>query len=136
MSVESHIHALPRKAKDGTVYPEGVMIWDNEEKRLIIGDGETSNGIKFVNQSELSLAYTHTNIQLINGVTASNEAILKGEVLITHVIAPSGKIYVLADATSHWSGGYTYLNMRSYLIKEGMAEFEGTWKIAYQPLPQ
>lgn len=136
MSVEKHIHALPRKAESDTLYPEGVLIWDASTKRLLIGDGSTLNGIQVAMKEDIQFAYTHTNIQLIESVTAKNEAVLKGEVLISHIIAPSGSIYVLGDGLSHWSGGYTYLAMGSYLTKEGMTSFSGTWKIAYQPLPQ
>lgn len=134
MSIEKHIHALPRKTQVDTLYPEGVLIWDKESKRILVGDGTTPNGVAVAMEDDINFAYSHTNIQLVTSVTAKNEAVIKGEVLITHIISPSGTIYVLTDGVSYWSNGYTYLLMSSYITKAGMLEFEGTWKIAYQPI--
>lgn len=54
MAIEEHIHALPRRLADiRMIYPEGVLVFDVNEKRIYIGDGHTAGGLPLPDTAEL-----------------------------------------------------------------------------------
>lgn len=85
MAVEEHIHALPRRLSDiTTVYPEGVLVFDLNEKRIYIGDGVTAGGLPLPSTTQLLsiLAQFEEIQQEIASMTLDMTAIARQQAII------------------------------------------------------
>jgi hypothetical protein len=136
MSVDNHIHAFPIKAAADTLYPNGVAVWDSTNKRLYIGDGTTTNGIRMATYADLQTMTSAFYEQTFTALTANGTAGFNGNIYVHHLIGPSGRIYVVANGDCYWSGPYTYVKMTAYLALENLSVMSGTWTAVFNPRAQ
>lgn len=84
-AVPEHIHALPRKSPDAAlIYPEGVVVYHPEEKRMYVGDGVTPGGTPVSNYEEmLGLLESMQNLEeLTEGIREDMVAVARQQALL------------------------------------------------------
>lgn len=140
MATEIHIHSLPRPAVVDTVYPLGVMIYDDAHKRVLIGDGTALNGLPLAMMADLQnvassfLEYPFDALVAPDG-SGFNKAGFNGELYVHHLVGPTGTIHTVASGDCEWRDGNTYLKMDDYMAAESLSEFSGDWIAVYNPRP-
>lgn len=137
MSTEMHIHAMPRKAAVDAIYPDGIAIWDADNKRLYIGDGETVNGVRVAMLTDIQAATSVFMEKQFSALTVNNEAGFNGLIYVHHLVAPSGKIYTIQSGECRWdtSTNTTYVKMQDYLSAENLSVISDPWIAVYNPRP-
>lgn len=137
MSTEMHIHSMPRKANVDTIYPDGLAIWDADNKKLYIGDGTTINGIRVAMFADIEAATSVFLEEPFSILTASGEAGFNGLKYVHHLVAPSGKIYTVASGDCRWDkvNNITYVKMAAYLSAENLSQINDPWIAVYNPRP-
>lgn len=136
--VETHIHAFPRKSETTTtIYPDGVPIWDDTNKRIIVGDGTTPGGQPQASLIDLTRATSVCLEQVIAGLNVTGEAVLNGKVYVHHLVSPKGTIYTVNSGDCYWTqDNYTHVKMASYIqADESTVAEDSTWIAVYNPRP-
>ncbi len=133
MSIDTHIHACPRKTDTNTIYPDGVLIWDNSNKQLSIGDGSTLNGRRVAMLADLTTAVSAFLEEPFTALTSNGSAAFSGERYVHHLVGPSGTIYTVASGDCGWNDGNTYVDMETYLAAEDQSTISGTWIAVFNP---
>jgi hypothetical protein len=137
MSTEMHIHAFPRKSAVDAIYPDGIAIWDADNKRLYIGDGATVNGIRVAMFTDIEATSSVFLEREFSSLVASGEAGFNGLIYVHHLVAPSGKIYNVESGDCRWDTktNTTYVKMADYLNAENISVISEPWIAVYNPRP-
>lgn len=137
MSTEMHIHAMPRKPSVDAIFPDGIAIWDADNKRLYIGDGATVNGCRVAMFTDIEASSSVFLEQEFSTLVASGEAGFNGLIYVHHLVAPSGKIYTIGSGECRWdkATNTTYVKMADYLAAENLSVISDPWIAVYNPRP-
>lgn len=118
--IPEHIHALPRVNKN-IVLPEAVAAWDDENKKLYIGDGVTKGGVEFISAPNYIRVESCQNNQ-ITVPTGYIPVMIK-----TH----TNKFYTIRGEDLSLSNNEFIIDISNALALNNLSSFQKYWFIYF-----
>lgn len=118
--IPDHIHALPRVDKN-IVLPEAVAAWDDENKKLYIGDGVTKGGVEFI---------TAPNCIRVKYCTGNKINVQNGYIPVM-IKTNTNKFYTIRGEDLSLSGNGIVIDISNALALNNLSSFQGEWTVYF-----